>query len=77
MLARLERFLVVVFFGLVSVVGVCMVSVTFCFKVSVTICHGFRYVVYGFRRWIFGGFCRRRRIRNFRTYRAIPRLFGF
>ena len=28
----------------------------------------------GFRRWIFGGFCSRRRIQRFRTYRAIPRF---
>ena len=27
---------------------------------------------YGFHRWIFGGFCRRRRIQTFRTSRAIP-----
>ena len=32
-------------------------------------------VVYGFRRQIFDGFCRRRRIHNFRTYRVIPRVF--
>ena len=30
---------------------------------------------YGFRRWIVGGFCRHRRIHNFRMYRAIPRRF--
>ena len=50
--------------GLVSVVGVCMVSVT-CL-------YGFRYVVCGFRRWIFGGFCRRRRNQHFRTSQTIP-----
>ena len=40
-------------------------------------CYGFRYVFYGFRRWIFGGFCRRRRIQNFRTYRAIAHFLCF
>ena len=47
-----------------------------------TFCYGFRRgrktLFYGFRRRIFGGFCRRRRIQNFRMYRAIPRfLFVF
>ena len=32
---------------------------------------------YGFRRWAFGGFCRRRRILDFRMYRAIPRCLCF
>ena len=32
---------------------------------------------YGFRRWTFGGFCLRRRIQDFRMYRAIPCLFMF
>ena len=31
--------------------------------------------VYGFRRWTFGGFCRRRRIHNSRMYRAILRFY--
>ena len=37
----------------------------------------FLYISYfhGFCRWTFGGFCRRRRIQNFRMYRAIPRFF--
>ena len=30
---------------------------------------------YCFRRWTFGGFCRRRRIHDFGMYRAIPRFF--
>ena len=29
----------------------------------------------GFRRWIFGGFCRRRRIQHFRTSRAVIVVF--
>ena len=34
--------------------------------------------VYGLRRWIFNGLCPRRRIHNFRMYRAVPRfLFVF
>ena len=33
--------------------------------------------VCGFRRWFLGGFCRRRRIHNFRMYRAIPRVVCF
>ena len=33
--------------------------------------------LYGFRRRIFDGFCRRRRIQNFRTYRVIPRFLSF
>ena len=44
-------------------------------------CYGFRrgrkMLFYGFRRWIVGGFCRRRRIHNFRKYRAIPFLLVF
>ena len=67
-LERIERFLV--FLGLVSVVG---------------LYYGFRYAFvwfplrfcYGFRRWIFDGFCRCRRITIFETYRAIPRFLCF
>ena len=32
---------------------------------------------YGFRRWIVGGFCRRRRIQNVRMYGAVPRFLVF
>ena len=32
---------------------------------------------YGFRRRIFDGFCRRRRVQNLRTYRVIPRFLWF
>ena len=45
--------------------------------VSVTFLLWFRYVVYGFRRRIFGGFCRRKSIPNFITSRAIPRFLCF
>ena len=68
-LELLERCLVFVFLGLVSVVGCLMVFVTFCY--------GFRYAFYGFHRWIFDGFCRLRRIQNFRTSRAMPCFWCF
>ena len=70
-----------------------MVSVVGCLMVSVVagnvfvwfpplLFYGFRRgrktLVYGFRRWILGGFCRHRRIQTVRMYRAIPRfLFVF
>ena len=34
-------------------------------------------ISYGFSRRILDGFCRRRRIQHFRTYRVIPRFGGF
>ena len=53
---------------------VCMVSVV----ARNVFFYGFRRdrktFCYGFRRWIFGGFCHRRRIQRFRMYRAIPRF---
>ena len=65
----------------------CMVSVVGCLWFSSSqetllwfpslVFNGFRRgrktFVYGFRRWICGGFCRRRRIQNVIIYRAIPR----
>ena len=68
------------------VVSFCMVSVVagsyflfygFCRWLSYGFRRGRTTISYGFRRRIFNGFCRRRRIQHFRTYRVIPCLGGF
>ena len=56
---RRKRFSFVVF--MVSVVGLFLWFPSWQENIS-----------YGFRRWIFGGFCGRRRIQHFIMYRAIP-----
>ena len=77
-LERLKRFLVVHVFRTGFRRCFCLrLPLCFVVMVSFTFVYGFRYVVYGFRRWIFGGFCRRRRIQHFRTSKAIPRLLCF
>ena len=71
------------FLFMVSVVGILLwfpsSQETFSYGFRLCFCsNGFRRgrktLLYGFRRWFFGGFCRRRRIHNFRAYRAIPRF---
>ena len=71
----------------VSFCMVCVVGFLFWFPssqetfamVSVVFVYGFRggrkTICYGFRRWTFGGFCRRRRIQHLKMCRTIPRFF--